>query len=158
MKSSTRKLLISQGYDKNTLDHNRSILSLSKWTPFACAFFGAIGVIFQAPVYLMVLGILTFTGAFTSRSLYDYLYKYLVSYVFDMGEMPEHGTPRRIGCGVGACMYIISGAGFYLDKPLLGYIPSLFMITFALIAGFFNWCFISTFYGLITGKKQECCR
>jgi len=157
MKDSTKKLLVTQGYSETDVACNKSIVPLAKWTPLACAFFGAIGVATQSAGYLIILGLLTFVGAFSSCSLYDYLYKYLLSSFIKLGEMPKHGTPRRIGCGIGACMFAISGIGFYWGNDLLAYIPSLFMITFALIAGIFNWCFVSTFYGLIVGKKQECC-
>jgi hypothetical protein len=157
MKKTTRKLLVSQGYDEQVVDNNKKIISLAKWTPFACAIFASIGVVFQSGIYLIILGLLTFVGAFTARSLYDYLYKYVVSYLINLGDMPKHGTPRRIGCGIGACMFVISGIGFLENMPLLAYVPSLFMITFLLIAGFSNWCFVSTFYGLIVGKKQKCC-
>jgi len=157
MKDSTRKLLVAQGYEENEVANNTRIIPLAKWTPIACALLGAIGVAMQSSGFLIVLGLLTFIGAFTSRSLYDYLYKYFVSYIVNIGDMPKHGIPRRIGCGIGACMYIISGIGFYWGSNMLAYIPSLFMIPFALIAGIFNWCFVSTFYGLVVGKKQECC-
>jgi hypothetical protein len=157
MKELTRNLLVAQGYDVKDVDTNKKIISLAKWTPIACALFGTIGVAFQSPLYLILLGLLTFIGAFTSRSLYDYLYKYLFSSLIRLGDMPKHGIPRRIGCGIGACMFVISGIGFYWNNLMLAYIPSLFMITFALIAGIFNWCFVSTLYGMIVGKKQDCC-
>jgi hypothetical protein len=157
MKDSTRKLLVAQGYDEQEVACNKRIVPLAKWTPLACAFFGAIGVALQSSGYLIVLGLLTFVGAFTSRSLYDYLYKYLLSSFIRLGDMPRHGAPRRIGCGIGACMFVISGVGFYWNNLMLAYIPSIFMITFALVAGIFNWCFVSTLYGMIVGKKQECC-
>lgn len=157
MKESTRKLLVAQGYDEQEVTCNKRIVPLAKWTPIACAIFGAIGVVLRSSEYLIILGLFTFIGAFTSRSLYDYLYKYLLSSFIKLGDMPKHGIPRRIGCGIGACMFVISGIGFYWNNPMLAYIPSIFMITFALIAGIFNWCFVSTFYGLIVGKKQQCC-
>jgi len=157
MKESTRKLLVAQGYDEQAVDHNKKIIPLAKWTPFACAFFASIGVVFHSGIYLIILGLLTFVGAFTARSLYDYLYKYLISFVINLGDMPKHGTPRRIGCGMGACMFVLSGMGFLENMPLLAYIPSLFMITFSLIAGFSNWCFVSAFYGVVVGRKQKCC-
>lgn len=157
MKDSTKKLLVAQGYDENEVNCNKRIVPLAKWTPIACAILGIVGVVMQSSGFLIILGFLTFVGAFTSRSLYDYLYKYVFSSFVRLGDMPKHGIPRRIGCGIGAFMYIISGIGFYLGNPMLAYIPSLFMITFALIAGIFNWCFVSTFYGLMVGKKQECC-
>ncbi len=157
MNDSTKKLLVAQGYDEIEVTSNKKIVPLTKWTPIACAILGIVGVAMQSSGFLILLGLFTFIGAFTSRSLYDYLYKYLFSSFIRLGEMPKHGIPRRIGCGIGACMYIISGIGFYWGSDLLAYIPSIFMITFALIAGIFNWCFVSTFYGLIVGKKQECC-
>jgi len=157
MNDSTKKLLVAQGYDEIEVTSNKKIVPLTKWTPIACAILGIVGVAMQSSGFLILLGLFTFIGAFTSRSLYDYLYKYLFSSFIRLGDMPKHGIPRRIGCGIGACMYIISGIGFYWGSDLLAYIPSVFMITFALIAGIFNWCFVSTFYGLIVGKKQECC-
>lgn len=157
MKDSTKKLLVAQGYNEQEVICNSKIVPLAKWTPLACAFFGAIGVATQSAGYLIVLGLLTFIGVFTSRSLYDYLYKYFFSFIVNIGDMPKHGIPRRIGCGIGAFMYIISGIGFYWGSLTLAYTPSMFMITFALIAVIFNWCFVSTFYGMIVGKKQECC-
>ncbi len=157
MNDSTKKLLVAQGYDEIEVTSNKRIVPLTKWTPIACAILGIVGVAMQSSGFLIILGLFTFIGAFTSRSLYDYLYKYLFSSFIRLGDMPKHGIPRRIGCGIGACMYIISGIGFYWGSDLLAYIPSVFMITFALIAGIFNWCFVSTFYGLIVGKKQECC-
>lgn len=157
MNDSTKKLLVAQGYDEIEVTSNKRIVPLTKWTPIACAILGIVGVAMQSSGFLILLGLFTFIGAFTSRSLYDYLYKYLFSSFIKLGDMPKHGIPRRIGCGIGACMYIISGIGFYWGSDLLAYIPSVFMITFALIAGIFNWCFVSTFYGLIVGKKQECC-
>lgn len=157
MNDSTKKLLVAQGYDEIEVTCNKKIVPLTKWTPIACAILGIVGVAMQSSGFLILLGLFTFIGAFTSRSLYDYLYKYLFSSFIRLGDMPKHGIPRRIGCGIGACMYIISGIGFYWGSDLLAYIPSVFMITFALIAGIFNWCFVSTFYGLIVGKKQECC-
>jgi hypothetical protein len=155
MRKSTRNLLVAQGYDEQVVDNNIKIIYLAKWTPFACAIFASIGLVFQSGIYLVILGSLTFVGAFTTRSLYDYLYRYIFSDIINLGDMPKHGTPRRIGCGMGACMFVISGIGFLENLPLLAYIPSLFMITFSLIAGFSNWCFVSTFYGLIVGKKQR---
>lgn len=157
MKDSTKKLLVAQGYKEIDVVSNKQIVPLAKWTPIACAILGIVGVAMQSAGFLILLGLFTFIGAFSSRSIYDYIYQYLFSSFIKLGDMPKHGIPRRIGCGIGACMYIISGIGFYWGSDLLAYIPSIFMITFALIAGFFNWCFVSTFYGLIVGKKQECC-
>lgn len=157
MNDSTKKLLVAQGYDEIEVTTNKRIVPLTKWTPIACAILGIVGVAMQSSGFLILLGLFTFIGAFTSRSLYDYLYKYFFSFFIRLGDMPKHGIPRRIGCGIGACMYIISGIGFYWGSDMIAYIPSIFMITFALIAGFFNWCFVSTFYGLMVGKKQECC-
>ena len=154
----TKKLLTMQGFSEYDVDSNPNILALTKWTPFMCALFGGIGVILGSAHYLIILGILTFIGAVRPYSLYDYLYKYVFKYIFKFGDGIHHGIQRKIGCGIGACMFIISGIGFYIENLYLAYIPSCFMITFALIAGFFNWCFVSTFYALLSGKpKENCC-
>jgi hypothetical protein len=157
MKPLTQKLLIAQGYDLQTISQTPNIIPLAKWTPLACATFGLIGVLLKSPEYLVILGMCTSIGAFANNSFYDLLYKYIFSYIFRFGEMPEHKIQRKIGCGIGACAFIISGAGFYIGNFYMAYIPSLFMITFAYIAGCFNWCFVSTFYTMFSRQKPECC-
>jgi hypothetical protein len=154
----TQKRLVAQGYDQAVINSTPGIMPLTKWTPLACATAGLAGVLLKSSEYLIVLGVCTSIGAFTNRSFFDLLYRYIFSHVFRLGEMPEHGIQRRIGCGIGACMFIISGSGFYIGNPYMAYIPSCFMVIFAYIAGIFNWCFVSTFYALACGKnKNECC-
>ena len=154
----TKNLLIMQGFSKYEVENNPNIIPLTKWTPFACATFGLIGVILGSHYYLFALGLLAFTGALQPYSFFDYLYKYLFRYIFKFGDVLPHGIQRKIGCGIGGVMFIISGVGFQFDMMLLAYIPSCFMVTFAYIAGFSNWCFVSTFYRLATGNsKNNCC-
>ena len=154
----TKRLLVMQGFSKHDVDNNPHILALTKWTPLLCGVLGLIGVILGSPYYLITLGLLTFIGVFRSFSFYDYLYKYIFRYIFKFGNGVEHAIQRKIGCGIGAVAYIMSGLGFYFGIMPLAYIPSCFMITFAFIAGIFNWCFVSTFYALVCGKTQnDCC-
>lgn len=154
----TKKLLIMQGFSKHDVDYNPNILALTKWTPLACGTLGLIGIILGSPYYLIALGLLTIIGVFRPYSFYDYLYKYVFKHIFKFGNGVQHAIQRKIGCGIGAAAYIVSGLGFYFDIMPLAYIPSSFMITFAFIAGIFNWCFVSTFYALACGKeKDKCC-
>ena len=150
----TKKLLIMQGFLRHDVDCNPNILPLSKWTPLACGTFGLIGIILGSPYYFIVLGLLTFIGL-GSYSFYDYLYKYGFKYVFNFGDALPHGIQRKIGCGIGGIMFVVSGLGFYFNNMFLAYIPSSFMVTFAYIAGIFNWCFVSTFYTLIADKNDK---
>ena len=43
-------------------------------------------------------------------------------------------------------MYVASGLGFLLGNGWVAYAPSLFMVTFAAIAGLTHWCFASAVY------------
>jgi len=158
LNESTKKLLIMQGFSKHDVDSNPNILALTKWTPFLCGILGLIGIILGSPYYFFVLGALTFIGVFRPYSFYDYLYKYVFRHIFKFGEGVEHGIQRKVGCGIGAVAYIVSGLGFYFGIKPMAYIPATFMVTFALIAGIFNWCFASTLYNAIFSKqKSECC-
>jgi len=148
-------LLVMQGFSKQDVNCNPHILALTKWTPLACGTLGLIGVILSSPYYLIALGLLTFIGVFRPYSFYDYLYKYIFRYIFKFGDGVTHGIQRKIGCGIGGVVYIISGLGFYFGNMYLAYIPSIFMITFAFIAGIFNWCFVSTFYALACDKNTK---
>jgi hypothetical protein len=154
----TKRLLTMQGFSAHEVDSNPNILALTKWTPLLCSIFGLIGLFLGSAYYFVILGVLTFVGAFSPYSLYDYLYKYIFRYIFKFGNGVPHGIQRKIGCGIGAVAYIVSGLGFYFDITPMAYIPSCFMIIFAFIAGIFNWCFISTFYALVCGKTlTKCC-
>lgn len=153
----TKRLLVMQGFSKHEVDNNPNIMALTKWTPLACGTMGLIGIILGSPYYFIVLGLFTLIGV-GSYSLYDYLYKYVFRYIFKFGDILPHGIQRRIGCGIGGVMFILSGLGFYLNIMPLAYIPSCFMTTFAFIAGISDWCFVSTFYALVCDKPQnQCC-
>ena len=151
----TKKLLVMQGFSVQDVYCNPNILPLSKWTPFACGIMGLIGVITGSPFYFFALGVLAFIGAIRPHSFFDYLYRYIFRPIFDFGEMVPHGIQRKIGCGIGGVMFIISGLGFYYGIMPLAYIPACFMATFAIIAGIFNWCFVSTFYALATRSNTK---
>ncbi|MGB7540318.1 MAG: DUF4395 family protein, partial [Anaerolineales bacterium] len=107
--------------------------------------------------YLLALGILTLTGAFSSRSFYDRLYSGGLSTLFPMGDIPAQGNPRKFGCGVGACLYILNGLGFLLGNIYLSLIPALVIIVLAYVAAFTQWCFASTLYNAIFRKQEKCC-
>ena len=157
----TKKLLYMQGFSMQDVENNPHILALSKWTPLACAIFGSTGIVlvlfcnFIAPYYFIALGLLTLIGAVRPYSFYDYLYNYVFRYIFKFGKMPAHGAQRKFGCGIGGIMYAISGVGFFLENMYLAYIPAIFMVVFAFVAGLSNWCFASTVHALICGKKDE---
>ena len=51
-------------------------------------------------------------------------------------------------------MYTLSGVGFFMHNSWLAYGPALFMIVFATIAGFTQWCFASYLYSLFFSKKM----
>jgi hypothetical protein len=158
MSDKVKNRLIEQGYSAKDVYENKNIINLTRWTPFSCALLGIIGLLIQSPIYFWVLGILTFIGPFRPWSFYDYAYKYFFSHLINLGTMPQHGTHRKIGCAVGAVIYITSGFGFYFHNIYLSYIPSIMIITIAIIAGIFGWCFISTVHQLFTKKEKiKCC-
>lgn len=70
--------------------------------------------------------------------------------------MPLHGAPRRFGCAIGARFFLLSGTGFYLQHPLLSFIPSLVIIPLAFLAVITPRCFASSLYRFIFGKKVDC--
>jgi hypothetical protein len=157
MNNRTKSLLFQQGYTDQDIAENQNINLLARWTPLACAFLGALGILLQSPYYFFILGLFTSIGAVTNHSFYDFLYKFFIQKIIDQGDIPEHGNPRRFGCAIGAIVYITSGTGFFLNNPYCAYIPSLFIVTAAFIAAFTQWCFASTLYNLIFKKKEKCC-
>jgi hypothetical protein len=169
-----RKLLLMQGFCTHDIDNNPIIGRLARWTPLSCATFGAAGVslgIFpflsiicpctisiitgfwiKSGWFFIILGLLTLTGGFTSRSIYDRFYNLIISPIFHTPAIPKHGAPRRFGCAIGGIMFILSGIGFLLNIKWLAFGPAIFMIVFAIIAGLSQWCFASNLYALIFNK------
>jgi hypothetical protein len=74
-----------------------------------------------------------------------------------LGNMPYHGAPRRFGCAIGAVLFLLSGTGFQLQRPMLSLIPVLIIVPLAFIAAFAQWCFASALYRLLFGKDADCC-
>jgi hypothetical protein len=157
MSAYTYRMLLLQGYSRDDVIHNPNLNLLARWTPFACGCLGALGLGLRSPAYLWALGILTLIGAVSSRSFYDYLYLIFFRPMTGLGEMPRHGAPRRFGCAIGAALFILSGTGFYMQSPMLSFIPALIIIPLAFGAAFTQWCFASALYRLISGKKADCC-
>ena len=153
----TYRMLLVQGYQQNDVIHNQNLNLLARWTPLACGCFGTLGLILGSPAYFWALGFLTLLGAIGSRSFYDYLYQILLRPLTGLGDMPLHGAPRRFGCAIGAVLFLLSGTGFYMQSPLLSFIPALIIIPLAFVAAITQWCFASTLYRLIFGRKLDCC-
>jgi len=151
------RMLSMQGYKQEDILHNSNINMLARWTPFACGTFGALGLLLKSPVYLWLLGLLTLVGSIANRSIYDYLYQILLSPWIGLGSMPHHGAPRRFGCAIGAALFLLSGTGFRLQRPMLSIIPVLVIVPLAFIAAFTQWCFASALYRMLFGKDVNCC-
>jgi hypothetical protein len=157
MNSYSYRMLLMQGYRQDDIKHNPNINLLARWTPFACGCLGVLGLSIRSPLYFWVLGILTLLGSVSPRSFYDYLYQIFIRPLIGLGSMPSHGAARRFGCAIGAALFILSGTGFYLQRSMLAFIPSLIIIPLAFGAAFTQWCFASALYGLIFGKTSDCC-
>jgi hypothetical protein len=150
-------MLLMQGYQQDDIIGNENLNLLARWTPLACGCFGVLGLVFGSPSYFWALGFLTLIGALGSRSFYDYLYRIFLRPLTGLGDMPFHGAPRRLGCAIGALLYLLSGTGFYLHRPLLSFVPALIIIPLAFVAAITQWCFASTLYRLLFNKKADCC-
>lgn len=151
------RMLFMQGYERDDVFSNPNIDILTRWTPFSCGCFGALGIYLRIPAYFWALGALTFIGAVSHRSIYDYLYQFFVRPLVNLGAMPRHGAPRRFGCAIGAVLFILSGTGFYMHSRMLSLLPALIIISLAFIAAFTQWCFASALYRLISGNNADCC-
>ncbi|MBM4154141.1 MAG: DUF4395 domain-containing protein [Lentisphaerae bacterium] len=174
-----RRLLLMQGFCKKDLDCVPGISGLARWTPLSCAAFGTAGLAVGSTVvplgaarspdaiagiaglwmgigwFFVGLGLLTLTGGLTHRSIYDRLYNATVRRVRRTPAVPQHGAPRRFGCAIGGIMYTLSGIGFLAGNVGLAFIPAVFMVVFAAIAGLTQWCFASALYAWLFGGNRE---
>jgi len=157
VKDITKKLILMQGYSDSDIRNYKNIDIVIRWTPLTCSLLGAAGVLLRSPAYLLILGLLTTIGALTSRSFYDYLYRYSFGLLFSSLKIPKHGPARRFGCAIGSLLYVLSASGFYFHNNYLAYIPAVVIITLAFIAAVTQWCFASTLYNIIFKKDKNCC-
>jgi hypothetical protein len=177
LSETTRRRLLMQGFCASDVDNQPMTGRLARWTPLSCAAFGSAGLtagllplgLTVCPCtlatlaglwvgsgwFLLALGVLTLTGALTSRSIYDRLYNATLRHFLRTPPVPRHGAPRRFGCAVGGVMYVASGVGFLLGNAWLAIVPAAFMVVFATIAGLTQWCFASALYAWVFGRAQE---
>ena len=168
-----KRFLLMQGFRQRDVENVCGISGLARWTPLSCAAFGAAGLAagstllpFEAALcpcaivglgglwagsgwFFIALGLLTLTGGLTKRSIYDRLYNATFRRLFRTEAVPQHGAPRRFGCAIGGIMYSLSGIGFLIGNVWLAFIPAVFMVVFATIAGVTQWCFASSLYAWI---------
>ena len=173
-----RRLLLKQGFCPTDVDDIPKISRLARWTPLSCASFGTAGLVVGSSMlpfgvslcpcviasvaglwtgsgwFFIALGLLTLTGGITRRSIYDRLYNATLRHIFRTPPVPEHGAPRRFGCAIGGIMYTLSGVGFLMGNLWLAFIPAVFMVIFATIAGLTQWCFASALYEWLFGEKK----
>ena len=174
-----RRLLLMQGFCQRDMEGVPGISGLARWTPLSCAAFGTAGLAAGSTVlplgatlcpcaiegmaglwmgsgwFFLVLGLLTLTGGLTSRSIYDRLYNGTFMRILRTAAVPQHGAPRRFGCTIGGIMYTLSGVGFLLGNLWIAFIPALFMVVFATVAGLTQWCFASALYTWLFVGKEE---
>jgi len=179
MTGRVQRLLLMQGFCQRDVNSIRGISGLARWTPLSCAAFGTAGLAAGSTVlpfatalcpcavaglaglwvrsgwFFVALGLLTLTGGLTSRSIYDRFYNATIRRILRTAGVPQHGAPRRFGCAIGGIMYTVSGVGFLLGNVWMAFIPALFMVVFATIAGLTQWCFASALYAWLFGRKEE---
>ena len=179
MTGKKRHLLLMQGFSRQDVDGVPKIGGLARWTPLSCAAFGTAGLTVGSSLlplgisicpcvfasvaglwmgsgwFFIALGLLTLTGGLTNSSIYDRLYNATVGHVLRTARVPQHGAPRRFGCAIGGLMYTVSGIGFLVGDLWMAFIPAVFMVVFATIAGLTQWCFASALYGwLFAGNNN----
>lgn len=157
MSAYIRRMLLVQGYQSRDVFYNDHLNLLARWTPFACGCCGTLGLGLRSPFYFWILGALTLVGSMSSRSIYDYVYQALLRPFTALGDMPRHGAPRRFGCAIGAVLFVLSGWGCYLNRPLLALIPALIIVPLAFGAAITQWCFASALYRLLLRRNEDCC-
>jgi hypothetical protein len=157
MTAYTSRMLLVQGYQRTDIASNAHLDMLARWTPFACGCFGTIGILSASERFLWALGLATLVGAMGTRSVYDWLYQVLLRPLIGWGDMPRHGAPRRFGCAIGAALFLLGGTGFFLNRPLVGYVPLFVIVPLAFVAAFTQWCFASALYRLVSRTSGDCC-
>jgi hypothetical protein len=177
MKEGTRKLLLMQGFRAGKIDSEPKIDSLARWTPLSCAtlgtaglgvgslvsvgaavcpcaLFSALGLGIGSGWFFSALALLTLTGAVTDRSIYDRIYNSVIRRLLRTPPVPRHGPPRQFGCAVGGGLYALSAIGFFQGNVWLAYIPAVFIVIFAGIAGVTQWCFASALYAFLFTRSS----
>ena len=175
MREGTRRLLLMQGFRASKIDSEPNISSLARWTPLSCAtlgtaglgigslvsvgaaicpcaLFSALGLGIGSGWFFSALALLTLTGAVTERSIYDRVYNSVIRRFLRTPPVPKHGPPRQFGCAVGGGLYALSAIGFLQGNVWLAYIPAVFIVIFAAIAGVTQWCFASALYALLFSR------
>jgi len=178
MQDRAKRMLLMQGFCQKDIDRLPQLGGLARWTPLSCAAFGTAGLWLQGilPIggflcpcvitgvaglwlgsgwFFIALGLFTLTGGFTARSIYDRLYNLTFRYIFRTSPVPRHGSPRKFGCAIGGVMYLLSGIGFLVHNYWMAFIPAVFMVIFATIAGLTQWCFASALYSWLFGRAND---
>ena len=169
-------MLLMQGFRTSEIDSEPKIDSLARWTPLSCAtlgttglgvgslvsigaaicpcaLFSALGLGIGSGWFFSALALLTLTGAVTERSIYDRVYNLVIRRFLRTPPVPKHGPPRQFGCAIGGGLYALSAIGFFQGNAWLAYIPAMFIVIFAAIAGVTQWCFASALYALLFSRR-----
>ncbi len=149
--------LESQGYVDVSLHEIERLYRFARLTPACCATTAILGIFLESPIYFFVLAAFTSIGAFTNSSVYDRLYNVLLRHVVRGDKIPNHGAPRRLGCGIGSAMLAGSGISYLAGSEITGMCLAGTLAVLAAIAAITHFCFASAIYCVAFGRPVRCC-
>ena len=142
-----QRSLFQQGYQRFTPAELKQLEWGLRFTPAACSFIAAYGLLIQQPYLLFAvaaLGIWAFF--FPAAHPMDLLYNHGVRHLFGAVKLPENPLQRRLACLSAGMMNIAAGTLFVMQLPVAAIVVGVSLLFLQAIVIFTHFCTLSWMY------------
>jgi Domain of unknown function (DUF4395) len=156
LSSSARNLLEMQGYTGYGDAYLSEVNLWTRWSPFLCACFIALGTALASPVILGLLAATAIIGALLPVHPFDLIYNYGVRHLTGTRPLPQNNGGRRFACALASVWLVVTAAAFLAGAEIVGYVLGFSLLGAASVLVLTGFCIPSFIFGLLFGRAAAC--
>jgi hypothetical protein len=150
-----RKRLETQGYIGFTDSELNDFKFGIRFAYYLCGSIVILGLILSDIKILAAALIIAFFGTLLPYHPFDYLYNYLIRYLFNKPKLPPRANQGRFACGIavvllGAIIYF-----FYSGLNFWGYLVGGILVFTAALVSILDICIPSKIYNILFNKRKK---
>lgn len=150
-----KKRLEVQGYCEFTYPELTGYKFGIRLAYYVCGSIVALGLLLANVKILGVALMLAFLGMFPPYHPIDYLYNYVVRFVFNKPRIPPRSNQGRFACAIATVMVAGIISLFYFGLNFWGYVVGAVLISSATLVSTMDICIPSIIYNYLFNKKHE---
>ncbi|NMM24028.1 MAG: DUF4395 domain-containing protein [Phycicoccus sp.] len=148
--------LNNQGFEKLDKDAKARIVLPLRFTPAVGTTLIVIGLIFQSPIWLGSMALVTLSGAlFPDAMIIDLLYNFSVRHLVHAPALPSTPRPRQFSYLLSTVLLLASAVSYHYGLSVLGLVLGGLVVAGGTILTTTLWCLGSWWYRMVFRHAAE---